>query len=254
MLGKLYHVKAEATASAEQWHHTLQWQPTDHLASNRQADFKQLTIHNAQVQGFEGDALVSIDNLTLNEGDRVQLVGASGTGKTVLFDALANLRIITGQLSINDELTANLSLLQKNVFYLEQRPVFFNGTLRENLGLGEVDDDRIIHAIADIGLADWFAELADGLDTVLEEHTNLSGGQKQKLALARIIIFDVPIVLLDEPFAHLTEHEQTELFDLLVRVTQGRTSVWISHRIMNDEPFNKQWHLSEQGHVSEKVL
>lgn len=254
VLGKLYHVKAEASASTEQWHHTLQWQPSETLSQKSRINFQQLLLTNVKVQGFEGNTLVCAASLNLQQGDRVQLNGASGSGKTVLLDALAGLRQTTGGIELNGQAVASLNTLQASVFYLEQQPVFFAGTVRDNLSLGEVDDTKIIQAINDVGLGQWLKSQPAGLNTPLDEHTNLSGGQKQKLALARIIIFDVPLVLLDEPFAHLTEHEQDELFELLVKVTQSRTSIWISHRSMPTQAFNKQWWLSEQGHLSEAEL
>lgn len=246
-LGKLYHVKSEATASADLWQHTLQWQQDNNRSANIDQPFHSLNLSDTTVLGLDGHALLSIGFCSLTKTDRVWLQGISGSGKSVVLDALAGLRDIKpGQCIINQRPAENLDELREQCFYLGQQPIFFDGTLRENLGLNQFDDKSLISAIETVGMSDWFYATSQGLDTQLNEHTPLSGGQKQKLALARLKLFDKPLVLLDEPLAHLSIAEQNELLPVLLRLTQERCSVWVSHIALPEQQFNKRWVLQQQ--------
>jgi ATP-binding cassette subfamily C protein CydD len=248
LLGKLYHAKAEATASADLWLHTLQWEPRPTATVAMSHRFKQLSLHQAKMHGFESDAkvLLTTQTLQLKENDRVLLTGPSGAGKTVLLDALAGLRSISGDITVNYHAVPNLQAILPSIFYLEQKPVFFDGSIRENLGLGRASDKQILNAIEQVGMSFWLNSLPDGLNSIWDESINLSGGEKQKLALTRVLIFDVDIVLLDEPFTHISEAEQASLTQVLADVTRDRASVWVSHRPVPEHLFSQRWIIDEQ--------
>ena len=247
-LGKLYHVKAEAVASAELWQTTLRASNTsldDQASGDKQ--FQSLTIDQGDILGFDNVPLVHIRQCTLTAHDRVLLTGESGSGKSVVLDTIAGLRTIShSQMTLNRQQTATLIDLREQICYLGQTPIFLDGNIAENIGLGQYTERQIAQAIAAVGMADWLATLPQGLATPLHEQTILSGGQKRKLALARIQLFNAAIVLLDEPLAHLSAAEQADLLPVLERLTRGRCSIWVSHIPLSAVPFTKEWRLADQ--------
>lgn len=251
-LGRLYHVKAEATASAELWQHTLNWvTPTED--SQPAQSFESLSIQQSDLVGFDDQRLLHINALTLNAGERVQLTGASGSGKTVLLDALAGLREMKqGTHRLNGQVTSSLAALRDQVFYLDQHPPFFDGSVRDNLMHPQASDADCMRVLGQVGLGVWLAELDDGLETLLDERTPLSGGQQQKLALARMLLFDAAVVLLDEPMAHLSVAEQDDVLPILVQAMTGRTSIWISHRELSNLSFDRHWRIEADTVVEAK--
>ncbi|MEJ2066214.1 MAG: ABC transporter transmembrane domain-containing protein, partial [Reinekea sp.] len=121
-LGKLYHVKSEATASADLWQHTLQWQQDNNRSANIDQPFHSLNLSDTTVLGLDGHALLSIGFCSLTKTDRVWLQGISGSGKSVVLDALAGLRDIKpGQCIINQRPAENLDELREQCFYLGQQ-------------------------------------------------------------------------------------------------------------------------------------
>lgn len=245
-LGKLYHVKSEATASAAFWQHTLKFKAETNIPEISKS-IESIEISDTQILGFDAVPLLSIKHLVINRGDQIRLTGNSGSGKTVLMDALAGLRDIESvKLNINHTAVENLQSIRDCVFYIGQEAVFFDGSIAENIGLGQFNDTDIAQAIERIGMGTWLKGLEKGLATQFHENAPLSGGQKQRLALARLVLFDLPIVLLDEPLAHLSISEQEVLLPMLVELTKEKTAVWISHKTIPASYFNRVIHVNDQ--------
>ncbi len=244
-LGKLYHVKAEATASTELWQHTLSWKK-DSLRTDSDTSFQALQVQSATISGFDKRTLVKVEELNLTTNDRILLSGKSGSGKSVVLDALAGLRTMTGNIQLNNHTVENVQAIRDQIIYIGQTPVFFEGSVRENLSLNQFNDQQVLEALTTVGMSDWLVSLPAQLDTILNENTPLSGGQKQRLALARLCLFNRPIAFLDEPLAHLSRDEQKELLPLLLLLTEDRCSIWISHIEIAANHFTRQWQLTDQ--------
>jgi ATP-binding cassette subfamily C protein CydD len=245
-LGKLYHVKAEASAAAAQWQHTLTWQP---LAGNTQLEgsFQSLKIKNAEIFGFDHEKLLDIESLSICKNERVLITGASGSGKTVLLDVLAGLREVSAStLQVNNTELGSLKLLQQSIFYVGQQAVFFDGSLFENIGLNYHSREEVAAAIEQVGMDSWLQQQPEGLDQPIGDRIQLSGGQKQKLALARLALFKTDLVLLDEPLAHLSIDEQASVLVLLKKLTETRTSIWISHKPLASLSFDQTWVIDQK--------
>lgn len=240
-LGRLYHARADAIAAAEELQPLLS-QPLVSDDSSANTPFERLDAQQWQVLGYEGDVIIDGPDLQLKRGDRVWLQGPSGSGKSALIDALMGLRPIAGRWQLNGRSVTHLKGLSGTVALLSQRPVVLPGSVLENITLGQAGRDQAREAISAVGLDDWLAQLPQGLDTKLGEHPPLSGGQAQRLALARLWTLQPELVLLDEPTAHLAEHEQRELVDLLQQRLADSTLVWVSHRALNAGFFNRIWH------------
>jgi ATP-binding cassette, subfamily C, bacterial CydCD len=176
-------------------------------------------------------------SLALGEGRRIAVVGRSGAGKTTL--ALALLRFVepesgTYRLGGVDAAGLDGDAVRRLVGLCAQDAHVFDSTLRENLRLARTDasDDDLRAALAAARLLAWVNSLPAGLDTLVGEHgAKLSGGQRQRLALARALLADFPVLVLDEPAEHLDLPTADALTADLLRATEGRTTLLITHRL-----------------------
>ena len=183
---------------------------------------------------YPGARRPALDNLTLRiaQGSKVAMLGRSGSGKSTLAD------IMRGAL----EPSAGFSATNATVGYLGQTPYLFNRSLRENLTLNaaDVDDQTLLAALAGVGLGGKVESLSSGLDTVIgETGTGFSGGEAHRIALARVIAADAPIVIVDEPFAALDPQTESDLLDALFETCAERTLVVITHHLAQIERFDR---------------
>ncbi|MFF0423833.1 thiol reductant ABC exporter subunit CydD [Streptomyces sp. NPDC004520] len=175
--------------------------------------------------------------LTLEAGRRVAVVGASGSGKTTLAQVLLRfLDVEHGTYRIGGVPAGELDgdAVRRFVGLCAQDAHLFDSSVRENLRLAKVgaDDEELREALRRARLLDWVDGLPAGLDTLVGEHgSRLSGGQRQRLALARALLADFPVLVLDEPAEHLDLATADALTDDLLRATEGRTTVLITHRL-----------------------
>ncbi|MFD9031466.1 thiol reductant ABC exporter subunit CydD [Streptomyces sp. NPDC059567] len=191
---------------------------------------------SARHAGQEREALGDF-TLTLEAGRRVAVVGASGSGKTTLAQVLLRfLDADTGSYRLGGVAAAELDGddVRRFVGLCAQDAHTFDSTIRENLRLARTgaDDEELRAALGRARILDWVDGLPDGLDTQVGEHgSRLSGGQRQRLALARALLADFPVLVLDEPAEHLDLATADALTDDLLRATEGRTTVLITHRL-----------------------
>lgn len=185
--------------------------------------------------GGRSAALCDID-LTIAEGERLAVTGPSGAGKSTLLSLVLRFhdpdagRVTMGGVDLRD--LAQEQILSR-IGMLSQATAIFAGTLRENLLLGLAGDDEaaLRDALSSAGLRAFVDGLPDGLDTWLgESGVTVSGGEARRIALARVILKDAPILLLDEPTEGLDADTEAEAISALHRVVEGRTVLLISHR------------------------
>ncbi|NED16498.1 thiol reductant ABC exporter subunit CydC, partial [Streptomyces sp. SID9124] len=191
---------------------------------------------SARYAGAAHDALASVD-LTLEAGRRIAVVGASGSGKTTLAQVLLRFleaRAGTFRIGGVDASALDGDTVRRFVGLCAQDAHIFDSSLRENLRLARpaATEPELRDALARARLLDWADALPDGLDTLVGEHgARLSGGQRRRLALARALLADFPVLVLDEPAEHLDLPTADALTRDLLAATRGRTTVLITHRL-----------------------
>lgn len=168
-------------------------------------------------------------------GETAILVAPSGAGKTTVIELLLGfLRPQSGRITFNgaDLASVTAPALARMIAWIGQRPVLFAASIRDNIRFGRDDasDDEIETAARAAGLSNLLESLPRGLETLIgEDGYGLSGGQAQRVAIARAFVRDAPLLLLDEPTAHLDPATEADVLDSLRRLTVGRTVVLASH-------------------------
>ena len=186
--------------------------------------------------GADRPVLRGVD-LDLVPGRRVALVGQSGAGKSTLADVLVRfLPVDAGDARLDGVPMNRLASddVRRVVGLVEQSPHLFTTSLAENLRVGRrsASDDELIEVLERVGLGDWLAGLPNGLATqVGTAGTRLSGGQRQRVAVARALLAEFPILILDEPAEHLDPAAADALTDDLLALTEGRSTLFITHRL-----------------------
>lgn len=178
-------------------------------------------------------------NLHIPAGRKVALVGYSGSGKTTLVKLIPRFYPLEqgqGSLKIDglDVSKYPLQILRQNISIVLQDTVLFEGTIRENLEIGKpgAPIEAVIEACIKANIHDTIMNLPDGYETnVREQGNNFSSGQRQRLAIARALLRDSPILILDEPTANLDVEAESEVMHAINTLIAGRTVLTISHRL-----------------------
>ncbi|MBS1035057.1 thiol reductant ABC exporter subunit CydC [Gluconobacter cerinus] len=192
--------------------------------------------------------------LSLRQGERAALIGPSGAGKSSL--AALILKVIApedGEIRLGGENIANLNndALRSQVAWLSQSSHLFDDTIRNNLLLGRTDipEAALWNALDQAKVADLVHSLPEGLDTWIgESGSKLSGGQGRRIALARVLLSDAPILILDEPATGLDADTEKAFLETLNNVAEGRSVLLIAHRLTGVERLDRIWRL-ENGQV-----
>ncbi len=184
----------------------------------------------------EGETVLDDVSLAVGPGEKVALVGASGGGKSTLVQALLGLypvrsgQILYGGVPVTE---IGWEAVREHVGVVLQHPVLFNDSVRANLTLGrDADDATLWQALEIAQLKDTIAGLPHGLNTVVgRQGVRMSGGQRQRLAIARMIVANPRIVILDEATSALDSDTERHLHQALGAFLAGRTTLIIAHRL-----------------------
>jgi len=187
---------------------------------------------------YEPDRPVLKDiSLHVKPGEMIALVGPTGAGKSTLVSLLpAFYEYTSGTVSIDGHSVAGTSLasLRHNIAIVSQEPFLFNGTIRENIKYGNLDanEEEIIAAAKAANCHNFIEELTEGYNSrVGERGVKLSVGEKQRVSIARALLADAPILILDEATASVDTATERLIQEALERLMKGRTSFVIAHRL-----------------------
>ena len=190
-------------------------------------------------ENTEKDVLKNID-LTVHKGEKIAVVGANGAGKSTLVKLMMRLYDATeGRVLCSGKDIRELDLDSYRSLYgvIFQDYRIFAMTVRDNVLLGEDgDDEKVIEALKAAGIYEKVMSLPDGIDTMLtreydEDGAVLSGGEYQKICIARVFARNAPIVILDEPSSALDPIAEYEVYNNMLKVCEGRSVIFISHRL-----------------------
>lgn len=191
---------------------------------------KELTLRHG-----DGPAVVDIDSLAIKAGEKIAVLGGNGAGKSSLLRMLSGLvEPSSGQLLIDDISMAQVDPADRRqaIGYLPQDVALLHGTLRDNLNLasGAVSDAEMFEALDAVGLGPFVRAHPTGLDMPVLGNDSFSGGQRQAIGLARVLLLDPAIVLLDEPTAAFDQASEEGLIEYMRNWLGERTLVLSTHK------------------------
>ncbi len=202
------------------------------------------------------DVLTKI-NLKIKKGENIAFVGPSGGGKTTLCNLIPKFYDLTsGSITIDGVDISKISLgsLRNNIGMVQQDVYLFSGTVYENIIYGKPDAsrDQVIEAAKAAGAHDFIMELKDGYDTYVGERgLKLSGGQKQRISIARLFLKNPPILILDEATSALDNESELLVQNSLKRLSEGRTTFTIAHRLTTIKNATRIFVLTADGIAEE---
>ena len=248
-LGSAFLHIGQVIASAERVTDIIEQQPL--VTFNGKAEFDQnaTTLIEAKDLSFtyperQNRALENL-NLTIQKGKKVAILGKTGSGKSTLLQLLVrNYDANQGELSLAGKPIADYAedTLRSQFCFLTQRVHVFSDTLRQNLQFASavnISDEKMIEVLNQVGLGKLL-EQEQGLDIWLGDGGRpLSGGEQRRLGLARILLNDAPILLLDEPTEGLDRETERQILRLILAHAENKTLIMVTHRLTAIEQFDE---------------
>ncbi|ALC80294.1 MULTISPECIES: thiol reductant ABC exporter subunit CydC [Bacillus] len=207
------------------------------------ASLSDITINmNGLHFSYEGDTMEALKDVTFSakQGKKIAIIGKSGAGKSTLLKLLQGVLSPTnGTVSINGfEASAITNDTPKLISVLNQNPYLFYTSVANNLLLANehASEEEIIEVMKKVKLHDYIRSLPDGYNTsVHETGQRFSGGERQRIALARVLLQDTPVVMLDEPTVGLDPITEHDLLSTIFRTLEGKTLIWVTHHLVGME-------------------
>lgn len=193
---------------------------------------------------YENYKILNNLNLKIHAGEKVALVGKSGCGKSTLIKLILGLlKYEKGEILIDNQKLSEMRLedLYQEINYISQEAIIFDGTLKENIAFNEdICNDDLINALKKVELYPLYKTLPNGLQSALgEKGTRLSGGEKQRVALARLWINKASIIILDESTSAIDNLTEEVIIKHLLNDMKDQTIISIAHRLTSIVDFDR---------------
>lgn len=195
-----------------------------------------IEFKNVNFRYVEDKPIIDNFSVSIKAGQKVAIVGPTGAGKTTIVNLLMRFyEVSSGDIIIDGISTKNMTreCVHDMFDMILQDTWLFNGTIRENLVYNKenVSDEKIIEVCESVGLSHLIESLPHGLDTIIDEKANLSEGQKQQLTIARAMLKDSPLLILDEATSNVDTRTELIIQNAMDNLTLNRTSFVIAHRL-----------------------
>lgn len=254
-LGSFFHIAMNGMASSDKIFKLLDL-PEDNNENGKECpkDGDIVCKNLAFSYNDDREILHGID-MAFKSGSFTAVVGESGCGKsTTAGIIMGHMKNYMGNVTIGGNSLSQISeaSLMKHITYVWHNSYLFKGTVRQNLLMGSPDtkDDKLWEVLKEVNLAD-FLKGEDGLDTkLLEKASNFSGGQCQRLALARALLHDSPVYIFDEATSNIDVESENEIMERIYELAKTKTVILISHRLANVTGADNIYVL-ESGNVAE---
>jgi ATP-binding cassette, subfamily C, bacterial CydC len=219
-------------------------------------DLSQVTIEiNHLSFGYPSETPLLDDfSLKIGQGEKIAIIGRSGSGKSTLLKLIQGALVPTrGEVLINGMNAHELaSTVPKLMAVLNQKPYLFNTSVMNNIRLGnpEATDEEVYEAAKMVQLHEMIMQLPKGYETNMHETgSRFSGGERQRIALARILLQNTPIVIMDEPTVGLDPITEANLLATIFATLRGKTIIWVTHHLMGVEKMDRILFL-EKGKIT----
>jgi ABC-type multidrug transport system fused ATPase/permease subunit len=214
-------------------------QKAEDLEEGRQPGFIRGQVEFARVsfQYVPGRKVLDDFSLVIQPGETVAIVGPSGAGKSTVVNLLQRFYDPTNGTILIDGYPVDkfkISFLRKNIGLVLQEPVLFSGTIRDNIAFGNPDapDEDVVLAAKAAHVHEFISNLPDGYNSILGERgVNLSVGQRQRIAIARALLKDPRILILDEATSNVDSESEVLIQEAMKTLIRGRTTIVIAHRL-----------------------
>lgn len=254
-LGSFFHIAMNGMASSDKIFKLLDL-PEDNNENGKECPQDgDIVCKNLAFSYDDGREILHGIDMAFKSGSFTAVVGESGCGKsTTAGIIMGHMKNYTGNVTIDGNSLSQISeaSLMKHITYVGHNSYLFKGTVRQNLLMGSpgVKDDKLWEVLKEVNLAD-FLKGEDGLDTkLLEKASNFSGGQCQRLALARALLHDSPVYIFDEATSNIDVESENEIMERTYELAKTKTVILISHRLANVTGADNIYVL-ESGNVAE---
>jgi len=209
-----------------------------------------VTLQNVQFS-YESENCFSNLNLSIKKGDKIAFIGHSGSGKSTILDLIMGILIPkNGEIKVDNVLLnkGNIQAWRSKIGYIPQEIFLFNGTVSENVCFGRKEDQDKLKEVLRIAKIMDFLEMKQGLDTpVGDAGVQLSGGQMQRIAIARAIYGDPEVLVLDEATSALDTEKEDAIMQEILQISKEKTLIISAHRLNTIKSCNKIYKVSNNS-------